>query len=87
MAAKKLGTKSAVRSGMRKGGTPKDSTVYRSATTGQYVIRSADKDPSARAREIRERVRAAGRRFSDSSEIVREDRDADSHPGTTPAFW
>lgn len=62
---------------MRKGGAPEGSTLYRSATTGRYVTRSADRDPSVRAREIRERFRVAGRRFSDSSEIVREDRDAD----------
>ena len=51
-------------------------TVYRSATTGRYVTCSATRDPSVRAREIRGRFRAARRRFSDSSEIVREDRDA-----------
>ena len=63
-----------------KGGTPerevsKKGTEYRSATTGRYVTRSADRDPSKRAREIRSRFRAAGRRFSDSADIVREDRD------------
>lgn len=52
------------------------SGVYRSATTGRYEKRSPDRDPSIRAREIRARFRTAGRRFSDSSEIVREDRDA-----------
>jgi len=72
---------------MRKRGTPKGSSVYRSATTGRYITRSAARDPSARAREIRGWIRVAGRRFSDSSEIVREDRDADSHPGSTPTLW
>jgi hypothetical protein len=51
-------------------------TVYRRATTGRYVTRSAVRGPSACAREFRGRFRAAGRRFSDSSEIVREDRDS-----------
>ena len=51
-------------------------TVYRSATTGRFVKRSADRDPVAQAREIRGRFRAQGRRFSDSADIVREDRDA-----------
>ncbi len=53
------------------------SGVYQSATTGRYLKRSPERDPSTRAREIRGRFRAAGRHFSDSSEIVREDRDAD----------
>ena len=61
---------------MRKRGAHKGSTGYRSATTGRYLTRSANRDPSTRAREIRGRFRATGRRFSDSSEIVREDRDA-----------
>lgn len=51
-------------------------TVYRSATPGLYVTHSADGDPGVRARKIRERFRAAGRRFSDYSELVREARDA-----------
>lgn len=55
--------------------TPKG-TVYRSATTGRFVKRSADRDPVTQAREIRGKFRAQGRRFSDSAEIVREDRDA-----------
>lgn len=75
MANKKRKAKTTTNSGTHKRSTPK-STVYRSATTGRYVKRSADRDPSTRAREIRGRFRAAGRRFSDSSEIVREDRDA-----------
>ena len=61
---------------MHKERIQRDNIFYRSATTGRYVPRSADRDPGVRAREIRERFRAAGRRFSDSSEIVREDRDA-----------
>lgn len=73
MANKKRKAKSTVRSGIRKRGTPRGSTVYHSATTGRYVTRSAGRDPSAR--EIRGRFRAAGRRFSDSAEIVREGRD------------
>ena len=76
MADKKRKTNSGVvKSGTRGRGMSKNGTVYRSATTGRYVNRSADRDPSARAREIRSRFRAAGRRFSDSAEIVREDRD------------
>ncbi len=75
MANKKRKSQSTVRGGAHKRSTPKG-TVYRSATTGRYVTRSPDRDPSMRAREIRGRFRAAGRRFSDSSEIVREDRDA-----------
>ena len=75
MADKKHKTDSAVKSGTREGGMSKNGAVYRNATTGRYVTRSADRDPSARAREIRGRFRAAGRRFSDSAEIVREDRD------------
>jgi hypothetical protein len=59
----------------RKGKSTPNNVFYRSATTGRYVKRSAVKDPSAQAREIRSRFRAQGRRFSDSSEIVREDRD------------
>jgi len=77
MAGKKRKAKSTVRNRMPKGGAPEGSTLYRSATTGRYVTRSADRDPSVRARTIRERFRVAGRRLSDSSEIVREDRDAD----------
>lgn len=75
MADKKRKTNSVVKSGTRGRGMSKNGTVYRSATTGRYVNRSADRDPSARAREIRGRFRAAGRRFSDSTEIVRKDRD------------
>ena len=75
MANKKRETSSVIKGGTRKEGVSKNGAVYRSATTGQYVTRSADRDPSARAREIRSRFRAAGRRFSDSAEIVREDRD------------
>ena len=33
-------------------------------------------DASVRAREIRVRFRSQGRRFSDSVDVVREDRDA-----------
>lgn len=75
MADKERKAKSVVKDGTRKRGASENGTVYRSATTGRYVTRSADRDPSARAREIRGRFRAAGRRFSDSAEIVREDRD------------
>ena len=78
MADKKRGTNNAAKDGTPEKGTSKKGTFYRSATTGRYVTRSADMDPSVRAHRIRERFRAAGRRFSDSSEIVREDRD----PGT-----
>lgn len=86
MAAKKHSAKCAVGSEMHKGGTPKGDILYRSATTGQYVTRSVDRDPSARARKIRERFRAASRRFSDSSELVREDRDSCVHPNTMPTL-
>ncbi len=75
MADNKRKAKSAVKGKTRKRGASNNGAVYRSATTGRYVTRSADRDPSARAREIRGRFRAAGRRFSDSAEIVREDRD------------
>jgi hypothetical protein len=75
MVDKERKAKSAVEGGTRERGASKNGTVYRSATTGRYVTRSADRDPSTRAREIRGRFRAAGRRFSDSAEIVREDRD------------
>jgi hypothetical protein len=73
--SKKRKAKITNRNGARKTSTP-NGTVYRSATTGRYVTRSPERDPSAHAREIRERFRIAGRRFSDFSEIVREDRDA-----------
>jgi hypothetical protein len=76
MADKERKAKSAVEDDTRKKGASGNGTVYRSATTGRYVTHSADRDPSARAREIRGRFRAAGRCFSDSSEIVRENRDA-----------
>jgi plasmid stability protein len=33
-------------------------------------------DPLAAARELRERLRASGRVFSDSTQIIREDRDS-----------
>ena len=75
MADKKRDTDSIVRGGILGRGASDNGAVYRSATTGRYVTRSADRDPSTRAREIRGRFRAAGRRFSDSAEIVREDRD------------
>lgn len=75
MAKNKRKAKGTVGGETHKKNTPKG-TVYRSATTGRYVKRSPDRNPSVRAREIRDRFRAAGRRFSDSSEIVREDRDA-----------
>lgn len=77
MTDKERNTENDFENRMRKTGAPEDGTLYRSATTGRYVTRSTDSDPSVRAHEIRERFRAAGRRFSDSSEIVREDRDAD----------
>ncbi len=76
MADKERKANSVVKSHTRKTGASGNGTGYRNATTGRYVTRSADRDPSARAREIRGRLRAAGRRFSDSSEILREDRDA-----------
>ncbi|HEX5913966.1 MAG TPA: hypothetical protein VFY54_12620 [Rubrobacter sp.] len=76
MADKERKTRSVFKDNTRKIGASGNTTVYRSATTGRYVTRSADRDPSFRAREIRGRFRAAGRRFSDSSEIVREDRDS-----------
>ena len=60
----------------RKSDSTVKSSVYRSATTGRYVQRSAVKDPGTQAREIRSRFRAQGRYFSDSADIVREDRDA-----------
>ena len=72
---------SAVEDNTLKVGASGKGTVYCSATTGLYVTRSADRDPSAR--KIRERFRAVGRRFSDSSELVREDRDSCFHPNTT----
>ena len=75
MVSKKRKAKITNRNSARKTSTP-NGTVYRSATTGRYVTRSPERDPSAHAREIRERFRIAGRRFSDFSEIVREDRDA-----------
>lgn len=75
MADKKRKTDSVVKGGTLKRGVSENGTEYRSATTGRYVTRSADRNPSARAREIRGRFRAAGRRFSDSADIVREDRD------------
>ena len=76
MADRERKVHSAVKVNTLKVGASGKGTVYRSATTGRYVTRSADRDSSACAREIRERFRAAGRRFSDSSEIVREDRDS-----------
>ena len=76
MADKKRKSDSAVKGKPLERGGSKNGTRYRSATTGRYVTRSADRDPSKRAREIRGRFRAAGRRFSDSAEIVREDRDS-----------
>jgi hypothetical protein len=50
-------------------GASKNGTLYRSATTGKYVTRSADRDPSRRACETRGWFRAAGRRFSDSADL------------------
>jgi hypothetical protein len=76
LAGKEHKARSAVKDKTRKIGASGNSTVYRSATTGRYVTRSANRDPSKRAREIRGRFRAAGRRFSGSSEIVRKDRDS-----------
>lgn len=75
MANKERKANSAIKYDTRKIGASGNGTVYRSATTGRYVTRSADRNPSFRARGIRRRFRAAGRRFPDSSEIVREDRD------------
>jgi hypothetical protein len=75
VADKERKAKSTVEDDTRKAGASGNGTVYRSATTGRYVTRPADRDPSKRAREIRGRFRVADRRFSDSSEIVREDRD------------
>ena len=76
MADKKRKPDNAVKGKTLENGRSKNGTQYRSATTGRYVTRSADRDPSKRAREIRGRFRAAGRRFSDSADIVREDRDS-----------
>lgn len=84
MADKERKVNSAVKANTRKVGSSGNGTVYRSATTGRYVTRSAVRDPSAR--EIRERLRAVGRRFSDSSDLVREDKDSCFHPNTTLAL-
>ena len=42
----------------------------------RVVTEGANLDPVAAAREIREKLRASGRVFSDSAEILREDREA-----------
>ncbi len=48
----------------------------RSAKTGRWSKKRSDaKVASSRAREIRGRFRAQGRHFSDSADLVREDRD------------
>ena len=54
MADKERKVNSAVKANTRKVGSSGNGTVYRSATTGRYVTRSAVRDPSVRAREIRE---------------------------------
>lgn len=76
MADEKRKLDSAVKGRPLESGASKNGPRYRSATTGRYVTRSTDGDPSKRPREIRGRFRAAGRRFSDSADIVREDRDS-----------
>jgi hypothetical protein len=76
VADKKRKPDSAVKGKTLESGRSKNGTQYRSATTGRYVTRFAARDPSKRAREIRGRFRAAGRCFSDSADIVREDRDS-----------
>jgi hypothetical protein len=50
----------------------------RSDKTGRWRKKRSDAvKASVRAREIRGRFRAQGRHFSDSADLVREDRDAD----------
>jgi hypothetical protein len=48
-------------------GASKNGTLYRSATTGKYVTRSADRDPSRRTCETRGWFRAAGNRHQPGS--------------------
>ena len=58
---------------------------YRSAISGRYVTNShgrwapktnAGESPSARARNIKGKLRAQGREFDDSTEIIRRDRES-----------
>ena len=58
---------------------------YRSAVTGRYVTKEHGKSspkttvkesPSARARRLQDELRAEGKHFDDSTEIVRRDRES-----------
>lgn len=58
---------------------------YRSAISGRYVTSSHGRrspkttireSPSARARNIKGKLRAQGRQFDDSTEIIRRDRES-----------
>lgn len=58
---------------------------YRSATSGRYVTTEHGKSsprttvkesPSARARRLQDELRAEGKHFGDSTEIIRRDRES-----------
>lgn len=71
--------------GGKSGGSKGSGGKYRSAISGRYVTathgrRSPEttitESPSSRAREIKRKLKEQGRRFDDSTEIIRRDRDS-----------
>lgn len=63
----------------------KSSGKYRSAISGRYVTAKHGKSspkttikesPSARARSIKGKLKEQGRRFDDSTDIIRRDRES-----------
>ncbi len=71
--------------GRKSGGSKGSGGKYRSAISGRYVTAKHGKSSprttvkessSARARSIKGKLREQGRRFDDSTEIVRRDRDS-----------
>ena len=69
----------------KSGGSKASGGKYRSAISGRYVTSAhgqrspkttVRESPSARARAIKGRLREQGRRFDDSTDIVRRDRES-----------
>lgn len=72
-------------SGHGKGSKSSSGVKYRSAITGRYVTKKHGKNsprttvresPSTRARRLQDELRAEGKHFDDSTEIIRRDRES-----------
>lgn len=67
------------------GGKKSSGGKYRSAISGRYVTSAhgrssprttVSESPSGRARKIKSKLKEQGRRFDDSTEIIRRDRES-----------